>query len=50
MTESKEHTEYTNQIASHIKSKLSSCPACVVDGLRSSRPRLLDSYSTQPKA
>ena len=24
MTESKEHTEYTNQIASHIKSKLSS--------------------------
>lgn len=35
MTESKEHKEYTNQIASHIKSKLSSCPACVVDGLRS---------------
>ena len=34
MTESKEHTEYTNQIASHIKSKLSGCPVCVVDGLR----------------
>ena len=36
MTESKEHTEYTNQIARHIKLKLSSCPVCVVDGLRSS--------------
>lgn len=36
MAVSKEHTEYTNQIASHIKSKLSRCPVCVVDGLRSS--------------
>ena len=34
MTESKEHTEYTNQIASYIEAKLSSCPICVIDGLR----------------